>query len=41
MDGVGRLVMRLLTTAEIDALPDGTRLISIAGDIAVKGRDVL
>ena len=31
----------LLTTKQIDALPDGTLLISILGDYAVKGRDFL
>jgi hypothetical protein len=33
--------MRLLTTQELDALPDGTILRGINGDLAVKGRDVL
>ena len=34
--------MRLLTTAEIDALPDGTRFVNaLSGEVAVKGRDFM
>lgn len=34
--------MNLLTTAEVDALPNGTRLVNaLTGELAIKGQDFL